>query len=121
VIMEISRRRHSNIGGLGWRGAGGGVASPTSAAGGLGLGGAVETSVTGKVIEDPATGEPLPDISVRNENESLQAQLAEAYGEALAEKERELADLRAQLARAETSGRPALTALAGKAEEPGPG
>jgi hypothetical protein len=34
-------------------------------------------------------------MELDSENESLQAQLAEAYGAALAEKERELADLRA--------------------------
>jgi hypothetical protein len=92
-----------------------------------------KVSVTGRVVEDPATGEPLPDAAVRDqarntvlkavrtrmdllglaaprksmslqvtaeldsENETLQAQIAEAYSEALAEKERELADLRAQL------------------------
>jgi hypothetical protein len=37
---------------------------------------------------------------------------------ALAEKERELAGLRAQLATAKDPGRPALTVLAGKAEAP---
>jgi hypothetical protein len=99
-----------------------------------------KTSVTGRVIEDPQTGEPLPDNVVRDsarntvlkvvrtrmdllglaeprksmslqasmqldsENESLQAQLAEAYRAALAEKERELAGLRAQLATAQGTG-----------------
>jgi hypothetical protein len=111
-----------------------------------------KTSVTGRVIEDPETGEPLPDNVVRDtarntvlkvvrtrmdllglaaprksmslqasveldsENESLQAQLAEAYSVALAEKDRELADLRAQLAKARDLGPPALTVFAGWAE-----
>jgi hypothetical protein len=102
-----------------------------------------------------ATGQPLPDNSVRDaarntilktirlrmdllglaeprksmslqatmeldsENASLQAQLAEAYGAALAERDRQLADLRAQLARAQAPGPPALTALAEKAEQAG--
>jgi hypothetical protein len=93
-----------------------------------------KTSVTGAVVKDPETGQPLPDNTVRDqarntvlkvvrtrmdllglaapkrsmslqatmeldsEHESLQAQLAEAYGAALAEKEAELAGLRAQLA-----------------------
>lgn len=34
-------------------------------------------------------------VELDSENEALQAQLAEAYGAALTEKERELADLRA--------------------------
>ena len=41
-----------------------------------------------------------------SENETLQAQLAEAYSAVLAEKERELADLRAQLAKAQDPGPP---------------
>ena len=49
------------------------------------------------------------------ENEQLQAQVAEAY-QALEERDRELADLRAQLATALAPGPPALTVLAGKAE-----
>jgi hypothetical protein len=53
-----------------------------------------------------------------SENEQLQAQVAEAYSAALAGKERELADLRAQLVRAQASGPAALTVLAGGAEEP---
>jgi hypothetical protein len=113
-----------------------------------------KTSVQGGVIKDPATGDPLPDNTVRDtarntvlkvvrtridllglaaprrsmnlqasveldsENESLQAQLAEAYSERLAEQERELADLRVQLAAAQGNGPPALTVLAGKAEAP---
>jgi ribosomal protein L29 len=48
-------------------------------------------------------------MELDNENEQLQAQLAEAYGVALAEKERELADLRAQLATARASAPSALT------------
>ena len=111
-----------------------------------------KTSVTGRVIESPETGEPLPDNVVRDtaqntvlkvvrtrmdllglaaprksmslqasmeldsENESLQAQLAEAYGAALAEKERELADLRAQLA--EASAPPPLALVAEKDAPP---
>jgi hypothetical protein len=57
-------------------------------------------------------------MELDSENESLQAQLAEAYSAALAEKERELADLRAQLAKAQNPAPPALTVLAGKAEAP---
>jgi hypothetical protein len=111
-----------------------------------------KTSVTGRVIESPETGEPLPDNVVRDtarntvlkvvrtrmdllglaaprksmslqasmeldsENESLQVQLAEAYSVALAEKDRELADLRAQLA--EASGPPPLALVAGKDADP---
>lgn len=113
-----------------------------------------KTSVTGRVIEDPATGAPLPDrgvvdqarntilkavrtrmdllglaapkrsmslqatVELDSENESLQVQLAEAYSAALAEKERELADLRAQLAAVQPPGPPALTVLAGRTEQP---
>ena len=40
VIMVLSRRRHSSVGGLGGRGTGGGVAMLTIAAGGHGLAGA---------------------------------------------------------------------------------
>jgi hypothetical protein len=57
-------------------------------------------------------------MELDSENKSLQAQLAEAYGAALAERERELADLRAQLAHARDTGPPALAVLAGKAETP---
>lgn len=57
-------------------------------------------------------------VELDSENETLQAQLAEAYSAALAEKERELAGLRAQLAAAQAPGPPALTVLAGKAEQP---
>jgi hypothetical protein len=107
-----------------------------------------KTSLTGNVIKDPATGEPLPDravvdqarntilktvrtrmdllglaapkksmslqasVELDSENDQLQAQLAEAYSEALAEKERELANLRAQLA--EASGPPPLALVAAK-------
>jgi hypothetical protein len=106
----------------------------------------------GKIVTDPAIGEPLPDTTVpdasRNtilrcmrmrsdllglavprksmslqasleldsENESLQAQLAEAYVAALREKDDELAGLRAQLARAPASGPPALIMTARGAE-----
>ena len=41
VIMVLSRRRCSSVGGLGGRSAGGGAASPASTAGGAGLAGAV--------------------------------------------------------------------------------
>ena len=58
-------------------------------------------------------------VQLDSENEAPQAQIAEAHGAALAEKERELGDLRAQLAKAQTSGPPALTVLAGKAEQAG--
>jgi hypothetical protein len=57
-------------------------------------------------------------VEFDSENETLQTQLAEAYSEALAEKERELADLRAQLAKTTDPGPAALTVLAGKAEAP---
>ena len=57
-------------------------------------------------------------MELDSENESLQAQLAEAYGAALAEKERELAGLRAQLARAQGNGPPALAMLEGTAGVP---
>jgi hypothetical protein len=46
-------------------------------------------------------------VDLDSENESLQAQLAEACSATMAEKDRELAGLRAQLARA--FGPPALT------------
>ena len=49
-------------------------------------------------------------MELDSENEALQAQIAEAYSAALAEKERELAELRAQLAAAQAPGPPALAA-----------
>lgn len=52
------------------------------------------------------------------ENESLQAQLAEASSAALAEKECELANLRTQLAKAHPAVPLALAVLARKAEQP---
>ena len=55
-------------------------------------------------------------LELDSENEALRAQLAEAYSEALAEKDRELAEIRVQLAKARDPGPPALTVLAGKAE-----
>jgi N-acetyl-beta-hexosaminidase len=55
-------------------------------------------------------------VELDSENESLQAQLAEAYSAALADKERELADLRAELESARSSGPPALTMVTGRAE-----
>jgi hypothetical protein len=57
-------------------------------------------------------------VELDSENETLQAQLADAYASALAEKERELADLRAQLAAARPTGPPALTVVAGKDGKP---
>jgi hypothetical protein len=57
-------------------------------------------------------------IELDSENEQLQAQLAEAYTAAMAGKEWELADLRAQLARAQGNGPPALAVLEGTAEVP---
>ena len=53
-----------------------------------------------------------------SENETLQAQLAGAYQAALEERDRELADLRAQLAKAQAPGPPALMLLAGKDGQP---
>lgn len=106
-----------------------------------------KTSVTGTVVKDPQTGEPLPDKTVRDqarntilkaarlrmdllglaapkksmslnatmeldqENEVLQAELAEAYGAALAERDREIADLRARLGDAGNGGPPSVTVL----------
>ena len=114
----------------------------------------VKTSVTGQVIRDPDTGDPLPDKTARDaarntilrtirarvdllglaaprksmslqasveldsENEALHAELAAAFAAALEEKDRELAELRAQLAQVQHPGPPALTVLAGKAERP---
>ena len=57
-------------------------------------------------------------MELDSENESLQAQLAEAYSAALAEKERELAELRAQLAAAQAPGPPPLALVAGKDGKP---
>ena len=45
------------------------------------------------------------------ENEVLQAELAEAYGAALAGRDREIAELRARLGDAGNGGRPALTVV----------
>jgi hypothetical protein len=53
-------------------------------------------------------------MELDSENESLQAQLAEAYSAALAEKDRELAELRSRLADAGNGGPPALNVLEGK-------
>lgn len=114
----------------------------------------LKTSVTGQVIRDPATGDPLPDKTARDaarntilktirlrmdllglaaprksmslqasveldaENEALHAELAAAFAAALEEKDRELAELRAQLAQPKDPGPPALTVLSGKAERP---
>jgi hypothetical protein len=47
-------------------------------------------------------------MELDQEHEALQVQLAEAYTAATAEKERELADLRAQLARVQGNDPPAL-------------
>ena len=57
-------------------------------------------------------------VELDSENETLQAQLAEAYSAAVAEKERELEDLRAQLAAAHAPGPPALALVAGKDGQP---
>jgi hypothetical protein len=113
-----------------------------------------KTSVTGRMVEDPRTGEPLPDNVVRDtarntvlkvvrtrmdllglaapkrsmslqasveldgEHEQLQAQLAEAYSQRLAEQEGELARLRAQLAEAQASAPAPLALVAGKDGKP---
>jgi hypothetical protein len=113
-----------------------------------------KTSVTGSVIKDPQTGDPLADKAVRDqarntvlktvrlrmdllglaapkrsmnlqasveldsENESLQRQLGEAYAGVLAEREREISELRTQLAAAQAPGPPALTLLAEKDGQP---
>ena len=53
------------------------------------------------------------------EHDSVMAELVQAYQVRDAERERELADLRAQLAGARAPGPPALTTLAGKAEQAG--
>ena len=58
-------------------------------------------------------------VELDSENETLQSQLAEAYSAVLAEKDRELADLRAQLTKAQSPAPPALTVLQGKAEQAG--
>ena len=55
-------------------------------------------------------------VELGSEHEVLQAQLAEAYGAALAERDREIAELSARLADAGNGGPPALTALQGMAE-----
>ena len=55
-------------------------------------------------------------VELGSEHEVLQAQLAEAYGAALAERDREIAELSARLADAGSGGPSALTALRGKAE-----
>jgi hypothetical protein len=57
-------------------------------------------------------------VDLDGEYDNVMAELVQAYQVRDAERERELADLRAQLARAQVSGPPALTVLAGKAEEP---
>ena len=50
-------------------------------------------------------------VELDSEHEVLQAQLAEAYGAALAEQDREIAERSARLADAGNGGPPALTAL----------
>ena len=57
-------------------------------------------------------------VDFDSENEALHAELAAAFAAALEEKDRELAELRAQLAQVQHPGPPALTVLAGKAERP---
>jgi hypothetical protein len=53
-------------------------------------------------------------VELDSENETLQAELAEAYSQALEEKERSSPTSGAQLATARDLGPPALTVLAGK-------
>ena len=55
-------------------------------------------------------------MELDQENKVLLAELAEAHGAALAERDREIAELRARLADAGNGGPPALTVLQGKAE-----
>ena len=55
-------------------------------------------------------------VELDSEHEVLQAQLAEAYGAALAERDREIAELGVRLADAGNGGPPTQTALQGKAE-----
>jgi len=57
-------------------------------------------------------------MELDQEHEALQVQLAEAYTAAMAEKKRELADLRAQLARVQGNDPPALAVLEETAEVP---
>ena len=57
-------------------------------------------------------------MELDQEHEALQVQLAEAYTAPMAEKERELADLRTQLARVQGNDPPALAALEETAEVP---
>jgi hypothetical protein len=55
-------------------------------------------------------------VDLDGEHDAVMADLFQAYAQRDAERERELADLRAQLARAHSPGPSALTVLAGKAE-----
>jgi hypothetical protein len=55
-------------------------------------------------------------MELDSENEQLQVQVAEAYQAALEERDRQLAQMRDQMAAAQASGPPALTVLAVKAE-----
>jgi hypothetical protein len=57
-------------------------------------------------------------MELDQEHEALQVQLAEAYTAAMAQKERELADLRAQLARVQ--GRPPALAVLEETAEVSP-
>jgi hypothetical protein len=57
-------------------------------------------------------------VDLDAEHDTVMAELVQAYQQRDAEQQRELADLRAQLATAQALERPALTVLAGKAEEP---
>ena len=57
-------------------------------------------------------------VDLDGEYDSVMAEVVQAYQVREAERERELADLRAELARARAPGPPALTVLAGKAEQP---
>jgi hypothetical protein len=57
-------------------------------------------------------------VDLGGEYDSVMADLVQAYQQRDAERERELADLRAQLATARGNGPPALTVLEGTAEAP---
>jgi hypothetical protein len=58
-------------------------------------------------------------VDLDAEHDTVMAELVQAYQRRDAERERELADLRAQLAHAQDPARPALTVLAGKTEQAG--
>jgi hypothetical protein len=56
-------------------------------------------------------------VDLDSEHDAVMAELVQACQRRDAERERELADLRVQLANAQASGPPALTVLAGKIEQ----